>query len=188
MADIMELDVKGFDDLIDKMTIKLPEKIREMAYDSTGKVAAIGRKKELVHANNLHFGYVQRKSKGKTKVERKFTKWDSHVGWVSTTRKSGDGKSGFRMAQFAWERAKKTSAEAGYTNIAANAWSKATKPYEKDSPYVGRKGTRYVRWRKGEARTAVHYNWSIVYSTLAGAVPKALAVVESKYDKEFKKI
>lgn len=188
MADIMELEVKGFDDLLDKMTIKLPQRIREMAYDTTGKVAAIGRKKELVHANNLHFGYVQRKSKGKTKVVRQFTRWDSKVGWVSTTRQSGDGKSGFRMAQFSWERAKKTSAEADYSNIAANAWSKATKPYEKNSPYVGREGTRYVRWKKGEARTAVHYRWSVVYSMIASAVPQAIAVVERKYDKEFKKL
>ena len=121
-------------------------------------------------------------AKGATKV---FSRWDPKVGWVSTSRMAAKGGTGFRMASFGWERAKKASVTAPYSNQLANLWHRETDPYMRNSPIVGRPG-KLTMWREG-ARRPVRYNWSTAYNILASVEDVAIARTEKQFQPKLDK-
>lgn len=173
MAEIVE--IKGFDELVKGMTVRVPVTLRKMAFNIDANVAAEGRKKEQKSdaVNELRMGMTQTKPKRDGYVSRIFSSNDPKVGWVSTTRRDDDGNP-FRMASFAWERAKKGSVTSPYSSQLANLWGKQTNPYRRNSPLVGCKGrNRLMRWEEGSVRP-VKYHWSQVASIMANAIPGAI--------------
>lgn len=180
-----ELETKGFDELLKKLHVVLPSMARRMAFNVDANVAAEGRKAEqMSDANQLQMGQPQRKWGRKYLVR---SKWDPKVGWVSTTRQAANGGTGFRMASFSWEvKRKKTAVTAPYTSQLANLWSHETKPYRSESPIVGQKGMTRV-WKEGERRP-IKYNWSRVYSVLAGSISGAIARTDEQFSAEMEKL
>lgn len=179
-----ELTISGFDKLTDQMTIKVPSVLRRMAFNVDANLAAEGRKKELRTANKLRMGEMQKK--GKNDRFRVRSEWDPNVGWVSNTRRAGNGNTGYRMASFGWERARKYSVTAPYSNQLANLWHRPTKPYRWDSPEVGRPGETFS-WRKGQRRP-VRYSWSKTYQILASLQGYAVAKTEAQFASELKEM
>ena len=182
MAEIVE--VKGFDELVKGMMIRVPVTLRKMAFNVDANVAAEGRKKEQDSSsvNELKMGEVQLKRKKGEYVSRAFSSKNAEVGWVSNTRKDDNGKP-FRMASFAWERAKKGSVTSPYSNQLANLWGKRTKPYKQMSPWVGRIDGTYdslMRWHRGSVRP-VKYHWSQVANVMASAIPGAIERTGEKF-------
>ena len=180
-----ELQTTGFQDLLHKLHVVLPEMARNMAFNVDANIAAEGRRDEQrSDANQLQMGMPQRK-RGKRYLIR--SAWDPKVGWTSTTRMAADGKTRFRMASFSWEvKHRKYAVTAPYTSQLANLWGNETKPYEKQSPIVGQEKMTRV-WKRGQKRPA-KYNWSRVYSVLAGAVTGAIARTDAKYSAEMGKL
>lgn len=188
MAELMEFKVEGFDELTKKMFVRLPSTVRKMAFNLDANIASEGRLKELSgSANRLAMGKEQITSYKGIRRQGIFSKWDRKVGWVSTTRQAGKGNTGFRMASFAWERARKSSVTADYTNQLANLWANPTKPYTSRSPLVGQAGRRLGRWGVGQSRPS-KYSWSTVYTVLSGTAPSALAKTEVSFQKELNKL
>lgn len=180
--------MNGFDELSKRLFVRLPETIKKMAFNADANVAALARLKEQASkANQLHMGRSQIKSHGKQRVERVFSKWDSKVGWVSTTKQAANGETGFRMSNFSWERPRKTSVTAEYTNQLAFLWGKGSKPYEQWSPLVGHDEKHLGRWAPGQKRP-VRYNWSTVYSIVQGTVSSALSRTEKQFEEELRKL
>lgn len=172
--------------VVNLMKVKLPSEIRKSAMDAVAVTAAEGRKTEQQTANGLRMGQYQYTTSGKDSKTPKhgvFSKWTA-AGWASTTRKSGKGDP-YRMASFAWERARRNRVGAFYTNQLANLWANPTKPYDSDSPYVGSKGGR-KRWRKGESRPS-RYNWSATESAIAAAAGKGVAEAERRLSERLAK-
>lgn len=164
-----------------------------MAFNVDANLASEGRIKEEQKnlartgesgkGQKLRMGLQQRK--GFWSLPKVRSEWDPKVGWVSTTRSAAKGGTGYRMASFGWERAKKYAVTAPYSNQMANLWHRPTKPYRGTSPLVGTPG-HYMRWRRGERRDA-RYNWSTVYSTLAALQGSAIARTEAQYSGELEK-
>ena len=178
-----ELVIDGLDKILDGLTIKVPSLLRKMAYNVDANLASEGRIKEEkanLSGSRLRMGLQQRK--GFWSLPRVRSEWDPKVGWVSTTRAAGKGGTGYRMASFGWERAKKYAVTAPYSNQMANLWHRPTKPYRGTSPLVGTPG-HYMRWRQGSRRDA-RYNWSITYSTLTALQGSAIARTEAQYSKK----
>lgn len=192
MADIIRINDhdKSFDKTLEDMRDKWPLTWARMASNVVANVAAQGRKKEQQTAHELVMGEVQTKSKNAKSVTKRFSKWDSNVGWVSTSRPAGNGKSGYRMASFSWERTKKQrQTSAFYTSQLANLWSHRTNKYSEDSPYVGRPNEfRYLkRWKAGDSRPQ-KYNWTSVRNILAGEVDSSIRRTEQKFSRELKEL
>lgn len=179
-----ELTIDGLDKVIEGMTIKLPTVLRRMAFNVDANVAAEGRLKEQRTANRLNMGRPQRK--GFFSIAKVRSKWDPKVGWVSTSRLAAKGGTGFRMASFGWERAKKNAVTAPYSSQLANLWHRPTKPYRGKSPLVGTPG-HLMRWQRGQRRDA-RYDWSSVYHILASMAPKAVARTEAQFAKELENL
>ena len=189
-----ELTVEGLDKVIESMTIKLPSVLRRMAFNVDANVAAEGRLKEQQtntsrggsagKGQKIRMGLRQRK--GFFSIPKVRSKWDPKVGWVSTSRSAAKGGTGFRMASFGWERAKKGSVTAPYSSQIANLWHRETNAYKGRSPLVGTPG-HYGRWQRGERRDA-RYDWSSVYHILASMAPKAVARTEAKFAKELESL
>ena len=171
-----ELVLSGFDELTKGMTIKVPSVLRKMAFNVDANVAAEGRRFEQAHASDLMMGQPQRKGNDGFRVR---SKWDPDVGWVSTSRSAGKGGTGFRMASFGWERVRKGSVTAPYSNQLANLWHRPPKPYRADSPVVGRPG-ELVIWGAGSVRP-VKYHWSQTYNILASMQDKAIEKTRQKF-------
>ena len=178
-----EITTEGLERIVDGMTIKLPSVLRRMAFNIDANVASEGRLREQVTANRLRMGNPQKKGFGFAKVR---SKWDPDVGLVSTSRSAGKGGTGFRMASFGWERVKKASVTAPYSNQLANLWHRPTKPYRGKSPLVGSPG-HYMRWMKG-ARRPVRYSWATTYRILASMAPQAVARTERQFKKEIEEL
>lgn len=173
---------------LDKVTklfnVVLPLEVRKVQQDAVAVTAAEGRRKEQTSASKLKYGLTQLTwdSYAKTYRIRRFSKWTATVGYVSTSRKDKNGNP-YRMASFAWERAKKGRVTAAYTNQMANLWGKPTKPYSRRSPTVGlwdRK--QFKRWKVGESRP-VKYDWSRAESIIAAAMPTGVAKAEERLKK-----
>lgn len=179
-----ELEVTGFDRLVENLSVKAPATLRKMAFNLDANVASMGRLDEQRLAHSLEMGKPQRK--GFWSLAKVRSKWDPKVGWVSTSRMAGKGGTGFRMASFGWERVKKASVTAPYSSQLANLWSHATRPYRSNSPLVGSPG-HYMRWRKGQQRPA-RYDWSEVYSILGGEIPAAIAKTEEQFAPVFREM
>lgn len=186
MAELMRLEVEGFEQLTDRMKVKVPETIRKMAFNLDANVGGSkeSRRKELLQAHTLQMGYLQykpRRGNHSGSSLRLNSAWDPDVGWVSIHRRAGNGASGYRMASFSWENVRKRySVEAAYTNQLANLWANPTKPYTRISPYVGQWGTKRKRWKIGQSRPS-KYDWSMTYSILQSSIPNAIKKTESKF-------
>lgn len=178
-----EITTEGLERIVQGMTIKLPSVLRRMAFNIDANVASEGRLQEETIANRLRMGNPQKKGFGPARVR---SKWDPNVGWVSTSRSAGKGGTGFRMASFGWERVKKASVTAPYSNQLANLWHRPTKPYRETSPRVGSPG-HYMRWMKG-ARRPVRYSWATTYRILANMAPQAVARTEKQFKKEIEEL
>lgn len=181
------VDEPKFKELIEeRLKLKTPLLIQQMASNVVANVAAEGRRSEQLGAGRLlKMGRWQRTVKNGVVKEGVMSRWDPKVGWVSTSFTTSTGP--FRMASFAWERAKKpNSKRADYTNQLANLWAYPTKPYSKRSPFVGQ-GPRFKQWQEGERRDA-RYAWSKTESILRQAVPTAVIRTEHKFSEELKKI
>lgn len=178
-----ELQLNGFEDLLNKLHVVLPSMARRMAFNVDANVAAEGRIREQQEANQLQMGKPQRKGSNNYKVR---SEWDSEVGWVSNSRRAKTGGTGFRMASFAWEVGKKYRVTAPYTNQLANLWAKETKSYSAASPIVGQKGATRV-WKVGEKRP-VRYDWTSVYQALAQSVNSAIVRTDKKFSDELRKV
>jgi len=185
---VAELKTEGFDALLNKLGVVLPKLVIRMAFNIDANIASEGRIKEQREANKLEMGKPQYKGKRGDR-RRKFkirSKWDSNVGWVSTSRSAGKGGTGFRMASFSWERVRKNRVTAPYTSQLANLWANQTKPYTSQSPVVGQEGGLTV-WRTGEQRPS-RYNWSTVFKALADTQQSAIAKTEAKFASLLKEI
>ena len=172
-----ELVLEGFDKLADGLTIKAPATLRRMAFNVDANVASAGRRQEQRDAHNLEMGKLQRKGR----ITRVFSKWDSEVGWVSTTRQAGKGGTGFRMASFGWERVRKATVTAPYSSQLVNLWGKATKAYTRKSPVVGQPGRLIVWGTKGHEKRPQRYYWSKAFDAMSRAVGPAIARTEKNF-------
>ena len=177
-----ELVIDGFEKLLNGLEIQLPSVLRRMAFNVDANVASEGRIREQKTAHTLQMGQLQVKG---TKAPKVYSKWDSKVGWTSTSRHAAKGGTGFRMASFGWERAKKASVTAPYSNQLANLWHRQTKPYRGNSPIVGRPG-RLIIWKRG-MRRPVKYNWSTTYNILASVQDVAIARTEKQFQPKLDK-
>lgn len=181
-----KVEVAGFQALTDKLKIKLPKILADMAFNADANVAGMARIKEQQQAHNLTMGATQRTSHNGHTVIRKFSEKDPKVGWVSTTRGAGNGESNFRMSNFSWEStrqtiAQKNAVEAGYTNQLANLWHRDVR-YSKRSPWVGRAGGPYNQYQKGDVRKK-RYQWENVPIIMNSVVGKAISKTETKFAK-----
>lgn len=177
-----EIKVDGFEQLSNKLKIKVPEVVRQMAFSVDASVASIGRKKEQLRAGrSLHMGYLQHTSHHGKTVEGQFSAWDPEVGWVSIHRQAGNGASGYRMSNFSWESPKKNSVTAGYTSQMANLWHRDVM-YSRRSPWVGLAGsgprTQFGPNNPREAR----YDWAAVPGILKSTVAEAIARTETRFE------
>lgn len=180
-----ELVIDGFHKLTEGLEIKLPSVLRKMAFNVDANVASMGRIREQQSAHSLEMGKPQIKGIENLRHPRVRSKWDPKVGWVSTSRMAGKGGTGFRMASFGWERMKKASVTAPYSNQLANLWHRPTRPYRGDSPVVGRPG-ELVIWGKG-VRRPVKYVWSRTYAILAALREPAIARTEKQFQPKIDK-
>lgn len=180
-----ELVISGFEKLLNGLEIQLPSVLRKMAFNVDANVASEGRKREQKTAHTLQMGRLQVKGMKSLRNPKVFSKWDPKVGWVSTSRMAAKGGTGFRMASFGWERAKKASVTAPYSNQLANLWHRQTEPYRWDSPIVGRPG-RLIIWKRG-VRRPVKYNWSATYNILASVEDSAIARTEKQFQPKLDK-
>lgn len=172
--------------VMDLMKVHLPSEVNKAAQDAVAVTAAEGRKTEQQTANGLRMGLYQYTTSGKdSKIPKQgvFSKW-TPAGWASTTRKDGKGNP-YRMASFAWERARRNRVGAFYTSQLANLWENPTKPYSTHSPPVGSEG-RMKRWRKGESRPS-RYDWSATEIAIAAAVGKGVAEAERRLSERLAK-
>lgn len=174
-----ELVISGFDKIVEGLGITLPSVLRRMAFNVDANVAAEGRIREEKSAHTLQMGQLQVKGRKTLKNPKVYSVWNPKVGWTSTTRQAAKGGTGFRMASFGWERAKKASVTAPYSNQLANLWHRPTRPYRGDSPLVGRPGDTII-WRKG-MRRPVKYRWSQTYNILASMQGTAIARTEKQF-------
>ena len=172
-----ELVISGFEQLTKDLEFKAPTVLRKMAFNVDANLASAGRLMEERRAHNLRMGEVQKK--GFLDIPRRRSKWDPKVGWVSTTRQAGQGGTGFRMASFGWERVKKATVTAPYSNQLANLWHRQSNPYRAKSPLVGSPG-HYMRWKEGEQRPMM-YQWSQTYNILASLQGQAIAKTEAQF-------
>ena len=179
-----ELTISGFDELVQGMTVKVPSLLRKMAFNVDANIASAGRLLEQRQAHTLRMGQPQRK--GFWSFAKVRSKWDPDVGWVSTSRAAAKGGTGFRMSSFGWERAKKGSVTAPYSNQLANLWHRPSREYRSTSPLVGTPG-HYTRWHKGERRPA-RYNWSRTYGILASMQAPAIAKTEAQFAPQIEEI
>lgn len=195
MAEGMTLQIEGLDELQNKLTIVLPSLIRQMAFTTDASAATLARKEEESYANRLEMGKPQGKPYSKNYSITNFlprTRWDAHVGWVSTTTTKGskDNPSHpWQMAHFGWARGtrrRKGSVVAEYGSVLANLWAYPTKQYSEASPAVGQVG-RVKRWAKGESRPA-RYDWSITASIIGNMAEAAVAKTEKQFEKQFKEM
>ena len=185
-----ELVVEGFKELTDLLEFKTPTALRKMAFNVDANIASAGRLVEERRmtarggssgkGQPLRMGLPQRK--GFWSLPKVRSKWDPNVGWVSTSRMAGKGGTGFRMASFGWERVKKNTVTAPYSNLLANLWHRRTLPYRKKSPLVGTPGN-YMRWKAGWQRDA-RYDWSATYGILVSMQDQAIAKALVKFSKE----
>ena len=181
-----ELVISGFEKLLNGLEIQLPSVLRKMAFNVDANVASEGRKREQKTAHTLQMGQLQVKGMNSLRRSPKvFSRWDPKVGWVSTSRMAAKGGTGFRMASFGWERAKKASVTAPYSNQLANLWHRETDPYMRNSPIVGRPG-KLTMWREG-ARRPVRNNWSTAYNILASVEDVAIARTEKQFQPKLDK-
>ena len=189
MANVVVIDEKKYKALIDQFRIEYPRLAAKMNTNVVANVAAEGRKAEMQSAHQLKMGQFQIKPKNGIYATKQFSRWDEHVGWVSTSRGAGNGKSGFRMGSFAWERSnrKKMTTTAAYTNQLANLWANETKPYSVDSPFVGRVGTSGRIWKAGQRRDS-RYSWSTVESSMRNAISGAIKTTEAKFKERLEEI
>lgn len=196
MSDNMSVKIEGFDELEKKLTITLPRVVRQMAFTTDASAAAIARKEEESYANRLEMGRPQgkpydSKDYGPTNFVPR-TRWDSHVGWVSTgwTKGSeGNPSHPWQMAHFGWARgtrSRKGSVIAEYGSVLANLWARPTKPYTAASPVVGQPGRPKV-WKEGSSRPA-RYNWSVTSSIIGSMASAAIAKTEMQFAKQFKEM
>ena len=174
-----ELVISGFEKLTKGLEIKLPSVLRKMAFNVDANVASEGRVREEKSAHTLQMGQLQVKGEKNLRNPKVYSKCDPKVGWTSTTRQAGKGGTGFRMASFGWERAKKASVTAPYSNQLANLWHRPTRPYRGDSPVVG-KPNELIIWGKG-SRRPVKYKWSQTYNILASMQGTAIARTEKQF-------
>ena len=161
------------------MKVHVPSEVTKAAQDVVAVTAAEGRKTEQQTANGLRMGLYQYTTSGKdSKIPKHgvFSKW-TPAGWVSTTRKNGKGDP-YRMASFAWERARRNRVGAFYTSQLANLWANPTKPYSTHSPLVGSEG-RMKRWKKDKPRPS-RYDWSATEAAIAAAVGKGVAEADRR--------
>ena len=179
-----ELVISGFEKLTEGMTVKAPVVLRRMAFNVDANVASAGRRLEEKKAHSLDMGQMQQKgAKDRPRIR---SKWDPKVGWVSTTRQAGKGGTGFRMASFGWERVRKASVTAPYSNQLANLWARPTKPYRWESPTVGQPGN-LISWDQG-SRRPVRYQWSQTYNILASVQGEAIARTETQFAPKIEEI
>lgn len=191
---VIEPDDKQFKELLDYLKLEYPRLAAKMSSNLVGNIASQGRKAEMRTANKLQMGQMQIKPKNNIpRPAKQYSKWDTDVGWVSTSRMAGNGKSGFRMGSFAWERASrhKRTSTAAYSNMLANLWGHETKPYSSKSPLVGRPGTgpfgEGKSWKAGEVRDA-RYQWSTVIGSMRTAVTTSIARTEDKFKERLENI
>lgn len=172
--------------VVNLMKVHLPSEVRKAAQDAVAVTAAEGRKTEQQTANGLRMGQYQYTTSGKDSKTPKHGVFSTRTaaGWASTSRKDGKGNP-YRMASFAWERARRNRVGAFYTNQLANLWANPTKPYGSDSPYVGSKSGR-KRWRKGESRPS-RYNWSATERAIAAAAEEGVTEAERRLSERLAK-
>jgi len=184
--DTKTIKTEGFEELAEKLTIRLPSTVRRMGFSLDAKLAVIGRKQEQIEANTLEMGRPQRKGRGRYSV---YSMWHPRRGWVSTTREAAASKGGgpFMLSNISFRGARKyKDAVVGhYTSQLANLWSHRTKPYTAESPVVGQKG-REKTWGVGDRRPA-RYSWSAVASVLARMEGQAVKRTEAEFADQLKK-
>jgi hypothetical protein len=208
MDEAISIKTEGFDELRKKLTIEVPSMIRGMAFTIDASVAALARKEEDAEASSLQMGQLQQKpiletegeNKGKPTMTgyhpfKKYSKWSSTSGWVSTTRKVKKGPRKrqktvpMSMGHFSWAQGTKfrqDSVTAVYGNRLANLWANPTKSYDSRSPLVGRKD--FLRtWGKEQSRPS-RYNWSKTASIIAGMSESAIAKTERQFAKQIREL
>lgn len=179
MAEIIRMDIDGYQKLLDQLKIKLPTSLDRLAAATIAKTATTARLKEQSRAMpKLHMGEEQQSTVGKDNhlETREFTV-KTRQGWASTTRKNKDGDP-WALARFSWEKARttKTKKAAAYTSHLANLWGKNTKPYSNSSPPVGNPA-KTMHWQKGIVRHA-RYFWSIVESVMRDSITEGIRKAE----------
>jgi len=202
MREGTNVTIEGFDELQKKLKITLPDMIREMAFSTDASAAAFARKEENEGASRLTMGQEQQKpytdEKGNAKKDEKYrprqvySKWDSSLGWVSTSKMTKRGP--MAMGHFTWAEGTKhrmDSVISHYSNKVANLWARPTKPYagkqgKGGSPLVGNP-KHLTYWAKGESRPA-KYNWSITAAIINMMGDEAVAKTEKKYAKRIKEL
>ena len=201
MREGTNIQIEGFDELQKKLTIVLPDMLREMAFSTDASAAAFARKEDQAGASRLTMGQEQQKpytdaegnaQRNGYRPAKVYSKWDDKLGWVSTSKMTKNGP--LAMGHFTWAEGTKTrkgSVISHYSNKVANLWARRTKPYngtngKGGSPLVGKPG-HLTYWKKGKSRPAM-YNWSITAAIVNRMGGKAVTETEKRYAKQFKEM
>lgn len=181
MAEIIRIDNKSYENLLNEFKVRLPSAVGNLAATAIAKTAITARLREQDRAMpSLKMGQLQQSTTGGSEnrqygVVKTFSK-KTRQGWASTTRTGKHGA--FALAHFAWERAKttKTRKAAAYTSQLANLWGNPTKPYSTASPAVGDPNNP-IRFGRG-ARRQRRYFWSMTEAVMRDSIATGIKKAE----------